>query len=878
MKRFFTLFILSLVLFNVSFGKQIDEMTARTVGQNFLAKRINSKTLKRISGLDLVYTSRTNNKNNSGSGSGGACFYVFNIHSSPGFIIVSAEDNVVPVLAYSDESGFNVNNIAPDVSWWLNGYKEQIEEVRAKNMQATGEIKSHWESLRTGTGSCLPYGSVKTVNPLEQTTWDQSPNYNAMCPYDNAANEFTVTGCVATGMAQILRFWSAPTNGAGFHSYNDPKYGTQSADFGNTTYDWANMPLSVTGTNTAVATLMYHCGVSVEMTYGIAETGGSSAYVVSSQSPVQACAEYALKTYFGYPNAAGKVRADYPNKTDWQNLLKTELDAGRPILYAGFGSGGGHCFNCDGYDANAFFHFNWGWSGQFDGYFDVDALNPAGTGTGGGTGGFNSGQQCVIGIQGPNGGTGQSSTLDLYDVVMASPTGIEYGQAFTVQTNIANYTTTDFNGYLCAAIFDANNTFIDYVQVISGVSLPAGEHFNGGVTFSNLGLLTMLPGSYSIGIFYSGTNDSLWIKVSDTNGFTNLASIHVHHANTLELYSGMAITPGSTLVQGEAASVHLDVVNTGTTDFTGTYDVSLYDLDGYAVATIGELTGQNLAAGNHTNGLNFSTTNLSCDPGTYLMAMQYLPDGTGQSWQLTGSTDYLNPVEVTVQQVPFGADPWEPNNTVQAASDLPVTFNGNTATINTLNANIANSPTTDYDNYKLVLPPGYSYTVGAMLYDLLNPGGPAQTYSVDAICSVSTDLGITFTNTFDGQMANSIVSQSGGTIYFLVSPKFTGEAGTYDLSLTVTRNPLGINTLTSDAIKIYPNPVKDILMVDLTAFNGNFNQVRIMDMQGQQIVTVNPYGNQPLRLKVDNLPEGVYFLQLQTQNGTYYKKFTIMKE
>ena len=877
MKRFFTLIILSFVLFNLTYGKQIDERTARIVGQNFLAKRVNSKTLKNVSSLVLAYTAQSNNKDNSGSGAGGACFYIFNVDSSHGFIVVSAEDNVAPVLAYSDESGFNINNIAPDVSWWLNGYKEQIEEARAKKTHATEEIKSHWESLKTGTGSYMSYGSVKTVNPLEQTTWDQLPNYNAMCPYDVTANEFTVTGCVATGMAQILRFWSAPANGAGFHSYSDPKYGTQSADFGNTTYDWAGMPLSVTGANTAVATLMYHCGVSVEMTYGIAGTGGSSAYVVSSQSPVQACAEYALKTYFGYPNVVGKVRTDYPNKTDWQNLLKTELDAGRPILYAGFGSGGGHCFDCDGYDANDFFHFNWGWSGQFDGFFNVDALNPGGTGTGGGTGDFNSGQQCVIGIQGPNGGGGQSSTLDLYDFVTPSPSDIEYGQAFTVQTNIANYTTTDFSGNLCAAIFDANNTFVDYVQVLSGVSLPAGDHFAGGVTFSNTGLLTMLPGSYTIGIFYASTNDNLWIQVSDTNGYTNLASMTVHHANTLELYSSMVLTPGSTMVQGEAASVHLDVTNTGTTDFTGTYDVSLYDLDGYAVATIGELTGQNLAAGSHTNGLNFSTANLTCDPGTYLLAMQYLPDGTGQSWELTGSTNYLNPVEITVQQVPYGADPWEPNNTIQTASNLTVTFTGNAATINTLNANIANSQTTDYDYYKLVLPPGYSYTVGAMLYDLVNPGGPAQTYTVDAICSVSTDMGTTFTNTFDGLMVNSVVSQSGGTIYFLVSPKFTGEAGTYDLLLTVTRNPLGINDLTSEAINIYPNPAKDVLIVDLTAFTGNFNQVRIMNTQGQQVVTVNPNGDKTFRVKVDNLPEGIYFLQLQTENGVYSKKFIIMK-
>jgi hypothetical protein len=351
----------------------------------------------------------------------------------------------------------------------------------------------------------------------------------------------------------------------------------------------------------------------------------------------------------------------------------------------------------------------------------------------------------------------------------------------------------------------------------------------------------------------------------------------VHHANTLELYSNMVLTPGSTMVQGAAASVHLDVTNTGTIDFTGTYDVSLYDLDGYAVATIGQLTGQNLPAGSHTNGLTFATTSLTCDPGTYLLAMQYLPDGTGQSWQLTGSTNYLNPVEVTVQQAPYGSDPWEPNNSLQTASNLAVTFTGNTSTINTLNANIANSPTTDYDYYQLVLPPGYSYTVDAMLYDLVNPGGPAQTYTVDAICSVSTDMGTTFTNTFDGPIANSIVSQSGGTIYFLVSPKFTGEAGTYDLSLTVTRYPLGINNLTSDAIKIFPNPAKDFLMIDLTAFEGNFNQIRIMNNQGEQVVTVNPNGDQAFRVKVDNLSEGIYFLQLETENGVYSKKFIIVK-
>ncbi len=879
MKRITSFLVVSIVFFNLTYGKQVDEMTARTVGQNFITSRVNSQALKNTSDLQLVYTVQSKDMLRSGNNSTEACLYVFNVNSSRGFIIVSAEDNVVPVLAYSDESGFNVNNIAPDVAYWLNGYKEQIEEVRAKNMRATDEIRSQWETLKSGSGSNTMLKGVKTVNPLEQTLWDQSPNYNGMCPFDNTYNELTVTGCVATAMAQIMKFWNAPTNGAGFNSYSDPKYGTQSADFASTTYDWSSMPLSLTGSNTAVATLMYHCGVGVNMTYGVAETGGSSAYVISSLSPVQNCAEYALKTYFGYAGVQGEDRANYPNKTDWQNLLKTELDAGRPVLYAGIGSGGGHCFNCDGYDANDFFHFNWGWSGQFDGYFDVDALDPEGTGTGGGTGGFNSNQQCVIGIQATGGGGGQSSTLNLYDYVTPSPSDIEYGQAFTVHTDIVNNTANEFIGDYCAAIFDNNSAFVDYVEIFTGDTLPAGYHYINGITFSSNGLLTMLPGNYSVGIFYSPAGDSMWIQVSDTLGYTNLAPMSVHHANTIELYAAMTLTPGSTMIQSQAASVHLNIVNTGTTTFNGTYDVSLYDLDGYAVATIGQLTGQSLPAGYHyTNGLDFSTTNLTCDPGTYLLAMQYLPDGTGQSWELTGSTNYENPIEVTVQQAPYGADPWEPNNTVAGASNLSMTFTGNTATISTLDANIGSTTgTVDYDYYKLVLPSGFSYMVAARLYDLENPGND-QTYTVAVICSVSTDGGTTFSNTFDGIMPNSIVSANGGTIYFLVSPKFTGKTGTYLLVLTVTRNALGVDELSSDAIKIYPNPVKDFMMVDLTAFKGNFNQIQIVNTQGQQVLTENlTSGGQSFKIPVDNLQEGLYFLQLRTENGLFSKKFIIRK-
>ena len=260
------------------------------------------------------------------------------------------------------------------------------------------------------------------------------------------------------------------------------------------------------------------------------------------------------------------------------------------------------------------------------------------------------------------------------------------------------------------------------------------------------------------------------------------------------------------------------------------------------------------------------------------MAIQYLPDGSGQSWQLTGSTNYLNPVEVIVQQAAYGADQWEPNNTVAQASVLPITFSGNSATVNTPNANISNNSTTsvDYDYYKINLASGFSYSIGARLNDSKNSGN-GLTYTEDAIFSYSTD-GITFSNTFDDIMANSIVSPNGGTIYFLVSPKFTGTSGTYLLDISVTKNPLGIDDPSFDAIRIYPNPVKDVLHMDLTSFNGNFSQIKIMNLDGKQVLNIFQVSSgQTYTIPIDNLADGLYFLQMRTATGWYSRKFVICR-
>ena len=175
-------------------------------------------------------------------------------------------------------------------------------------------------------------------------------------------------------MGQIMHYWQYPEHGTGSHSYSSNGY-THDVDFSSATYDYSVMPNSCGSANTAVATLLYHCGVAIETLYA---SGNSTAYVLNTAShPYNA--ESAMKEFFGYSSEAYGVRRVMYTKAAWMEMLKSNLNEGIPIIYNGFNSSnsGGHCFICDGYDANDFFHFNWGMKGSYDGFFEIDAMTPA---------------------------------------------------------------------------------------------------------------------------------------------------------------------------------------------------------------------------------------------------------------------------------------------------------------------------------------------------------------------------------------------------------------------------------------------------------------------------------------------------------------------
>ncbi len=307
---------------------------------------------------------------------GQVTIYIFNESNGNGFVLMSADERAYPVLGYSFEGSFSKHQLHPSIEEWLNSYSAQIAEIRSKNYPAGEKTRTAWKRYEKESRA-----AVRSVEHLVTSIWGQDCFYNEMCPVDNiGACGHARVGCVATAMAQILRYHKWPQQGEGSHSYTS-SYGVLSVNYTAANYDYDQMPDYVTDYNDEVAEIGYHCGVSVDMMYG---PGGSGAY---SQDVADA-----LIDHFRCDAATTQhhSKSAYGNE-EWENMVRNDLDNGRPIYYSGSGSGG-HAFVLDGYQETSHFHFNWGWGGLYNGYFYLNNLNP-------GTHNYSSSQAAVFGIQ-----------------------------------------------------------------------------------------------------------------------------------------------------------------------------------------------------------------------------------------------------------------------------------------------------------------------------------------------------------------------------------------------------------------------------------------------------------------------------------------------
>lgn len=346
------LFILALLTgITTMQARPVDVRTAQRLGTNFVQhKALFSKVVSPE--LELAYTYHAAN--------GMATMYVFNLEN--GYVIVAADDSSSPILGYSDQGRFDFDNAPGGLRFMLDEISRGIATVVENARPVSSEIICRWKNLEE-FGILQPDRGAPVVEPLIETKWDQGAPYNMYSPGN------CPTGCVATAMAQLMKYWEWPVTGTGEHGYVSQGYGEQYANFGETTYDWENMidnysfGSPTTAQKVAVATLMYHCGVSVNMQF---EHDGSGAF--SADVPD------AISHYFSYSE-----KATYLTKSasydEWIALLKSNIDQHFPIYYSGHGTEGGHAFICDGYDVDGLFHFNFGWGGANNNYLLIDGEN-----------------------------------------------------------------------------------------------------------------------------------------------------------------------------------------------------------------------------------------------------------------------------------------------------------------------------------------------------------------------------------------------------------------------------------------------------------------------------------------------------------------------
>lgn len=390
------------------------------------------------------------------------CYYVFANGEDKGFTIVSGDDRMPEVVGYSAQGTYDPDHLPANYVGFMKAYQETVEALLKGDAQVSGGLAEvrQWRAERANSAAVAPLlGGIK---------WNQGAPYNNMCPLYDGTNR-SVTGCVATAMAQVMMYYQYPKElKTTIKAYNTQTYGIQIPEISSgATYDWDNMLPDYSKSDyssaqaDAVAKLMYHCGAAVKMDYG----------PLSGANVTPAI----LATYFGYDaDLMQDLTRTVFTLQQWMTLIDNELKAKRPILYSGQASDEGHEFVCDGSDGKGLYHINWGWGGYQDGYFDLTILQPqkGGAGSGSAVDGYNRNCSMIIGIAPDNGKVDEP--LASYPQIMSINQNAQCGITWTKTTRanvsdnflaeattcFANQSTSDFIGYFAYGIKKGNGSIV----------------------------------------------------------------------------------------------------------------------------------------------------------------------------------------------------------------------------------------------------------------------------------------------------------------------------------------------------------------------------------------------------------------------------------
>lgn len=414
MKKFILTLSMALLAAGLLQAAQVSESAARTIAAQFMLQR----GMGNIAQAQPIKAPRSN----ATTAQAPAAYYVFNAQQAKGFVIVSGDDRTEQVLGYSDRGSFDPSTVPPGMQDMLDSYAEEISSLSSDYTPA----------------QVAPKAEKAAVQPLTTSQWGQDAPFYFQCPKVN--NDYCVTGCTATAMAQIMYYHKWPTStSVAIPAYTSAAINQNLSQLPATSFDWSSMvnyydsnETSTTNTaNAAVAKLMRYCGQAVQMDYGVNGSSGHDGCEVFTD-------------FFKFSTKARQMfRCDY-NYTTWENAILNELNNKRPVLHAGFKHKGGHAFIVDGYDGKGYYHYNWGWYGSYDGYFLLSALYPQGGGTGSiqGNNGYNMHQRIIIGLQPNTTSTSEfNSVTECYSlsVEKTTYTRSSSSDAFTINVTANHY-------------------------------------------------------------------------------------------------------------------------------------------------------------------------------------------------------------------------------------------------------------------------------------------------------------------------------------------------------------------------------------------------------------------------------------------------------
>ena len=771
--------------------------------------------------------------------------YIFNTKS--GYMIVSADDAASPLLGYSDQGNIYSTDIPPQLQYWLDFYASEIEWAVRNNIRYNESASSR--------------SSFTPIEPLIKTKWNQSDPYNKSCPL--FSNTPSVTGCVATAMAQILNYHQWPQKAKGGTLTYNSNYAsgyekTISMNFDNISFDWNNIINNYnTGSYTsinaqAVANLMYACGVSVRTNYSPNESSAASIYISN-----------ALYKYFDYGQSVQLIQRSFYTATQWEQIIYNQLENKLPVLYSGVSSGKGHAFICDGYSGDGFFHINWGWGGLSDGFYKLSALSPESQGIGGSALGYNSMQEVCINIakdgvlndaefpknliycrnfitdafKDKDYTSGVSQQVKLGDYVLFAP---------TIESGFYNYACTNFIGQIGILLTSAsgnkteiyyrNNINIASAELIYNISIQLPSSLSNG-TYTVTPIFKPSGSSKYFDILCPlASVQSLNLTVNGNNAiFTigNAPNISVTDISVTDIYIDTYF------------SLNFTLENLSSTSYYSEIGAALFR-NGNLIASTEALTPVNLNAkehGEYNLKAQFynSTSNSTLEPGTYDLCL--FDSETGYI------INYYNPKKVVVKA--------KPGNPVISISDFKIIYGDN----NAIDANnlIFTGTISCQEGY---------FADRLRLYVFPESGGYNLDSSVSDYIFVNAGEKTTFSISMNFENAQI------GSKYIAIVYHNNHRLENTQIVFKVTTDIDEIYASQSSDLKIYPIPANDYINIES---GSTIKSIKIISMSGHTGKELSGFNQTQASVNVSDLPKGHYLMIVTNQNGNSETRHIIIQ-